>query len=94
MRTVNTLISPADAQADLSLSWVHIPFCWFCRTAAHISLNDPKYSNRQSGWSGQTVTVQIKLLFTIYTIQLTAILSAYFGHIIVGQNHTVKILRQ
>ena len=26
----------ADAQADLSLHWVHMPFCWFCREAAHI----------------------------------------------------------
>ena len=25
----------ADAQADLSLRWVHMPFCWFCHEAAH-----------------------------------------------------------
>ena len=25
----------ADAQADLSLQWVHMPFCWFCHDAAH-----------------------------------------------------------
>ena len=24
----------ADAQADLSLRWAHMPFCWFCREAA------------------------------------------------------------
>ena len=24
-----------DAQADLSLRWAHIPFCWFCHEAAH-----------------------------------------------------------
>ena len=24
----------ADAQADLSLRWVHMPFCWFCHEAA------------------------------------------------------------
>ena len=24
----------ADAQADLSLRWAHIPFCWFCHEAA------------------------------------------------------------
>ena len=23
-----------DAQADLSLRWVHMPFCWFCHEAA------------------------------------------------------------
>ena len=25
----------ADAQADLSLCWAHMPFCWFCLEAAH-----------------------------------------------------------
>ena len=24
----------ADAQADPSLRWVHMPFCWFCQAAA------------------------------------------------------------
>ena len=24
-----------DAQADLSLRWAHMPFCWFCHKAAH-----------------------------------------------------------
>ena len=26
----------ADAQADLSLCWVHMPFCWFCHAVAHM----------------------------------------------------------
>ena len=25
-----------DAQADRSLRWAHMPYCWFCREAAHI----------------------------------------------------------
>ena len=25
-----------DAQADLSLRWAHMSFCWFCRVAAHL----------------------------------------------------------
>ena len=29
----------ADAQADLSLRWAHIPFCWFCHEAAQFTLN-------------------------------------------------------
>ena len=32
MRTAKT-----DAQADLSLGWAHMPFCWFCHEAAHLS---------------------------------------------------------
>ena len=27
----------ADAQADLSLRWVHMSFCWFCHVAAQIT---------------------------------------------------------
>ena len=28
----------ADAQADLSLRWAHMPFCWVCHDAAQIML--------------------------------------------------------
>ena len=28
----------ADSQADLSLRWAHMPYCWFCHVAAHILL--------------------------------------------------------
>ena len=31
MRTANT-----DAQADLSLRWAHMPFCWFRHEAVHL----------------------------------------------------------
>ena len=27
----------ADAQADLSLRWAHMPFCWFCHEAAQFT---------------------------------------------------------
>ena len=29
----------ADAQADLSLRWAHMPFCWFCHVAAQVYLS-------------------------------------------------------
>ena len=29
----------ASTQADLSLRWVHMPFCWFCHEAAHLILS-------------------------------------------------------
>ena len=32
MRTAKT----ADAQADLSLRWAHMSFCWFYHEAAHV----------------------------------------------------------
>ena len=34
-------IDCADAQADLSLHWAHISFCWFCHVRAHLSLKSP-----------------------------------------------------
>ena len=37
MQTAKTLSDWADAQADLSLRWAHMPFCWFCHEAAHMS---------------------------------------------------------
>ena len=27
----------ADAEADLSLRWAHMPFCWFCHAAARFT---------------------------------------------------------
>ena len=30
----------ADAQADLSLHWAHMSFCWFWHEAAHLQKND------------------------------------------------------
>ena len=30
----------ADAQADLSLRWAHMPFCWFCHEVAPIILTN------------------------------------------------------
>ena len=26
----------ADTQADLSIRWAHMSFCWFCHEAAHM----------------------------------------------------------
>ena len=28
--------SDQTAQADLSLRWAHMPFCWFCHETAHL----------------------------------------------------------
>ena len=33
----------ADAQADLSLRWAHMPFCWFCHEEAQICLDVMEY---------------------------------------------------
>ena len=36
MRAAKTDQTGLDAQADLSLRWAHISFCWFCHEAAHL----------------------------------------------------------
>ena len=38
----------ADAQAELRRRWAHMPFCWFCHEAAHMSLI--KLPKRLSVW--------------------------------------------
>ena len=37
-----------DAQADLSLRWVHVPFCWFCHKAAQYALCQTYQLSRSS----------------------------------------------
>ena len=36
-----------DAQADPSLCWAHMPFCWFCHEAAHFYFYR---SHTEAGW--------------------------------------------
>ena len=38
----------ADAQADLSLHWMHIPFCWFCHAVAQMCM--PSFSEGPEMW--------------------------------------------
>ena len=34
--SVSTKFIKGHAQADLSLRWAHMPFCWFCHEAAQL----------------------------------------------------------
>ena len=52
----------ADAQADLSLRWAHMPFCWFCHEAAHIAMTDSTFVLR---WDKQAETEKEKSLTAI-----------------------------
>ena len=47
----------ADAQADLSLCWVHIPFCWFCHEAAHLIFC---YSSDTAIWGRKVMCMPLK----------------------------------
>ena len=44
-----------DAQADLSLRWAHMPFCWFCHEAAHFLLYSCLY---QTGFGFHLIAVK------------------------------------
>ena len=37
-RRLRSAWADADAQADLSLRWPHMSFCWFCHAASHITV--------------------------------------------------------
>ena len=38
----------ANVQADLSLCWAHMSFCWFCHEAAHrSSINEPEHEKKK-----------------------------------------------
>ena len=45
MKKAWVLSYPLSAQADLSLRWAHMPFCWFCHEAVH-------YTNYQTRFYG------------------------------------------
>ena len=49
----------ADAQADLSLRWVHMPFCWFCHAAAHLFVSTSL--NNETSISGEILTAPVGL---------------------------------
>ena len=53
----------ADAQADLSLRWAHMSFCWFCHGGAHLLPLKTHISllihTVWSGFLGQSVSSQI-----------------------------------
>ena len=48
----------ADTQADLSLRWAHMQFCWFCREAAQKPLSYLCQGKRPVRHSSQTVSKQ------------------------------------
>ena len=53
---------PRSAQADLSLSWVHMSICWFYHAADHISScvkRKPKYHTGPSFNTGTENTIQV-----------------------------------
>ena len=54
-----------DAQADLSLRWVLMSFCWFCRTAAKIGyllyVNMSRLMTKRTKWHVRPAKTQISL---------------------------------
>ena len=55
----------ADAQADLSLRWAHMPFCSFCHKAAHIrfSLGTASCKSRPQSLTSSKCKKHVQLYF-------------------------------
>ena len=63
----------ADVQADLSLRWVHMPFCWFCHEAAHFHI----YTEHQ--WKATNDSRSLcNGAHLVLSGQRTAVTSAFF----------------
>ena len=60
----------ADAQADLRLRWEHMPFCWFCREAAHIIIKAPNHP-----WSGVRASEEMGGMIVYFLLFLRLALS-------------------
>ena len=56
----------ADAQADLSLRWAHMPFCWFCHVAAQIKGKNIHVCCRSSYWIPNRTERKKNLLLNLY----------------------------
>ena len=78
-----------DAKIDLSLSWVHMPFLWFCHDAAPIIMI---LRFGQTGLCKQCRPRWRGNLIRVYTVVVFAILFVAFWCITVWQNHTVLIV--
>ena len=66
----------ADAQADLSLHWAYMPFCWFCHEAAHFCDVEAKtmgtilFSNKKKKKTSLSSVTQLwQKLWKCYYIQ-------------------------
>ena len=53
-RKAKTLITWADAQADLSFRWAHRSFCWFCHAQAQY-----KFCHKGHFYTDTVLTLQI-----------------------------------
>ena len=55
----------ADAQADLNLRWAHMPFCWFCHEAAHLTWGvvSAGYSEFYHFWNGTPIIFEKKIRY-------------------------------
>ena len=49
-------------QADLSIRWAHMQFCWFCHKAAHLAMMGSLRQNFILGWDKQAETKKSLIL--------------------------------
>ena len=63
-----TLIRLGDAQADLSLRWAHMPFCWFCHEAAQMVTVTIPWCMKHTKGIGIGLGAVIVLMYNIWGI--------------------------
>ena len=80
----------ADAQADLSLRWVHRPLCWFCHEAAHLCVL------LKNAWSTVNLFIFVAINFRIFPMecQFTAINFRISLTSHIGYSRSIEFLRQ
>ena len=91
LRTQSFLLVDSEdwsAQADLSLRWAHMPFCWFCHEAAQILwLQNVKNSKMKSNDAdGRARGLVARLDACLPGIQMVAGLIVLFGKTFFRQN--------
>ena len=57
-----------DAQTDLSLLWVLMPFCWFYHVAAHLSQNTITPSKSQASSKDSDQPVHLRCMIRVFTV--------------------------
>ena len=57
----------ADAQADPSLHWAHMPFCWFCHEVARMGFHH-RLRLLKCGWNGNQCRSSLIRVYTLIRV--------------------------
>ena len=78
----------ADAQADLSLRWAHMPLCWFCHKVAHFVTGNIM---RPINFHNVNICNQIRDILLVSIHSRLKFLSSYLGNPVLNLYSTTRI---